>query len=54
MEVSTLTNEELADHLNVVLAEQERRQDLATIPDQIRELKVKYLDGGGDISVLDR
>ena len=48
MDLSILTGEELADHLNAVLAEQERRQALATIPDQIRELTAKYVDGGGD------
>lgn len=48
MDISTLTDEELAEHLNAVLAEQERRQALATIPDQIRDLTAKYVDGGGD------
>lgn len=48
MDLSTLTDEELAEHLNAVLAEQERRQALATIPDQIRDLTAKYVDGGGD------
>ena len=52
MDLTTLTNQELADHLNAVLAEQERRQALATTPDQIRDLTAKYVDGGGDIANL--
>lgn len=48
MDLTTLTGEDLASHLNAVLAEQERRQALATIPNQIRELTAKYVDGGGD------
>lgn len=32
MDIKTLTDEQLADRLNAVLAEQERRQALATIP----------------------
>lgn len=53
MDLSTLTDEELADHLNAVLAEQERRQALATIPDQIRELTAKYVDAGGSADYPD-
>lgn len=52
MDLTELTDEELSDHLNAVLAEQERRQALATIPDQIRDLTAKYVDGGGDITNL--
>lgn len=48
MDLKTLTDDKLFDHLNAVLAEQERRQSLATIPDQIRDLTAKYVDGGGD------
>ena len=48
MDLTTLTDEELAEHLNAVLAEQERRQALATIPDQIADLTAKYVAGGGD------
>ena len=47
-----LDDEELAEHLNAVLAEQERRQALATIPQQIKDLTAKFIDGGGDIKEL--
>lgn len=52
MDISTMTDEQLAEHLNAVLAEQERRQALATIPAQIEELTAKYLAGGGDPAEL--
>lgn len=52
MELTTLTDEELDLHRQAVAIEQERRQALATIPDQIRDLTAKYIDGGGDIADL--
>ena len=48
MNLRDLTDDQLDQHRQDVLAEQERRQALATIPDQIRELTAKYVDGGGD------
>lgn len=48
MDITTLTDEELSAHLNAVITEQERRQALATVPDQIRDLTAKYVDGGGN------
>ena len=48
MNLQDLTDEELDQHRQGVLAEQERRQALATIPDQISELARKYVDGGGN------
>ena len=48
MELTTLTDEELDTLRTDVAIEQERRQALATIPDQISELARKYVDGGGD------
>lgn len=53
MDISTMTDEQLADHLNAVLAEQERRKALEQIPEQIRELKAKYVAGGGQIEDLE-
>lgn len=47
-----MTDEQLAEHLNTVLAEQERRQAIATIPAQIKDLTAKFLDGGGDPNEL--
>lgn len=52
MDLTTLTDEQLADHINGGLAEQERRQALAYIPDQIRELTAKYVAGGGKLADL--
>ncbi|MFK0082715.1 hypothetical protein [Glutamicibacter sp. NPDC090743] len=52
MDFSTMTDEQLGDHLNAVLAEQERRKALAEIPAQIEELTAKYLAGGGKIEDL--
>lgn len=52
MDFSTMTDEQLADHQNAVLAEQERRQALAQIPEQIRELTAKYVAGGGQVEDL--
>lgn len=52
MDFSELTDEQLAEHLNDVLNEQERRQALAEIPDQIAELTAKYVAGGGQVEDL--
>ena len=52
LELTTLTDEELDTLRTDVAIEQERRQALATIPDQIRDLTAKYVDGGGDIADL--
>lgn len=52
MDFTDLTDEELSAHLNEVLAEQERRQALAQIPEQIRELTAKYVAGGGNVEDL--
>lgn len=48
MDFTTLTDEQLADHINSGLAEQERRQALTFIPGQIRELTAQYVAGGGN------
>jgi len=48
VDLHTLTDDELSDHLNAVLAEQERRQRLATIPATITALAAQYVAGGGD------
>lgn len=47
MNLENLTDEELDTLRTDVAIEQERRQALATIPDQIVELKEKFLAGGG-------
>lgn len=48
MDLTKLSDEELDQHRRDVLQEQERRENLARIPDQITELKAKYVEGGGD------
>ena len=53
MDFSTMTNEQLSDHLNSVLAEQERRQALDTIPAQTEELTKKFVEGGGNVDDLE-
>lgn len=47
MDLTTLTDAELSEHLNAVLAEQERRASLANIPAQISQLAATYVAGGG-------
>ena len=48
MDLKKLTDQQLDDHRRDVLQELERRENLALIPDQIRELRHKYVEGGGD------
>lgn len=48
MDLRTLNDEQLDQHHRDVLAEQERRDSLAQIPDQISELRDKYVAGGGN------
>ena len=52
MDLRTLTADEL-DALRIDVAiEQERRANLAAIPEQIKELAEKFRDGGGDEDAL--
>ena len=53
IDLKTLSDEELNQHRRDVLQEQERRENLARIPDQITELKAKYVEGGGDLEDLE-
>ena len=52
MDLTTLTDEQLDDHRRAVLVEQERRANLAAIPEQIEQLAKVYRDGGGDEQAL--
>lgn len=52
MDLSTLTDEELDDSLNEILAEKERRQRLASIPNQVAELAKRFAADGGDPAVV--
>ena len=48
MEYKNLTDEELEEARTAILAEQERRANLAQIPVTIQELAAKYKEGGGN------
>lgn len=48
MDLTTLTDDELDEHRRAVLAEQERRENLARIPEQVADLARTYTAGGGD------
>lgn len=52
MDLTTLSNSELNDLRVNVLKEQERRDNLAHIPEQIKELAETFRAGGGDESEL--
>lgn len=48
MDLKTLTDEELRNHLIEVMAEQDRRKALATIPGKIADLTAQFMAGGGN------
>ena len=48
MDFKTLTDEQLDEARQAILIEQERRANLAQIPETIQELATKYTDGGGN------
>lgn len=52
MDLTQLADTELADHLNDVISEQERRQRVAQAPTQIHYLATRYLEDGGDPAKL--
>ena len=52
MDLTTLTDDQLDAHRIAVLTEQERRANLAVIPEQIATLAKTYRDGGGDEKAL--
>lgn len=47
MDYKTLTDEQLDEARTAILIEQERRANLAQIPETIQELAAKYKEGGG-------
>lgn len=47
MDYKNLTDEQLDEARQEILIEQERRANLAQIPETIKELSSKYTDGGG-------
>ena len=48
MDLTTLTDDDLATHKRDVLIEQERRQARDQIPAQIADLTQRFIDAGGD------
>ena len=52
MDLTTFGDADLDQLRRRVLAEQERRANLAAIPEQIKELAEKFRDGGGDEDAL--
>lgn len=52
MDLTTMDESDLDDLRRAVLNEQERRANLAAIPQQIADLAGKYRDGGGDEQAL--
>ena len=47
MDYKTLTDEQLDEARQEILIEQERRANLAQIPNTIQDLATKYTEGGG-------
>lgn len=52
MDLRTLTDDELEQHRVDVLTEQERRQRLATAPQQVTQIATAYIADGGDLTAL--
>ena len=48
MDYKTLSDEQLDEARTAILIEQERRANLAQIPEQVTALAAKYAEGGGD------
>ncbi|PNW10630.1 hypothetical protein C1632_02400 [Microbacterium testaceum] len=52
MDLKVLSDDELAEHLNAVLNEQERRARLARVPEQVAQLTAQYVADGGDRAAI--
>ena len=48
----TWSDEALDEHRRAIITEQERRANLAAIPEQIAAMAKTYRDGGGDEDTL--
>ena len=48
MDYKTLTDEQLDEARQAILIEQERRANLAQIPESIADLATKFTEGGGN------
>ena len=53
IDLTTLTDEEFAEHRRAVLDEGERRDRLRNIPQQVADLAAAYTSGGGELSELE-
>ena len=53
MDLTTLSDEALAQHKREVLIEEERRQARDQIPAQIADLTARFIEAGGDPADLD-
>lgn len=54
MDLTKLDDQQLSDHLNAVLNEQERRARLARVPEQVAQMTAQYVaDGGDKAAILD-
>lgn len=51
-DLSSMTDEQLAEHLNAVLDEQERRARLANAPAQVAQIAAAFIADGGDRTAL--
>jgi len=52
VDLHSLSDEELAAHLNAVLNEQERRARLARVPEQVAQMTAQYVADGGDKAAI--
>lgn len=52
MDLKAITDEQLEQYRMDVLTEQERRQRLATTPQQVTQIAQAYVADGGDLSTL--
>lgn len=53
IDLTTLTDEEYAEHRRAVLDEGDRRDRMRTIPLQVADLAAAYTSGGGEMSALE-
>lgn len=52
MDLHDLTDQQLAEHLDAVLNEQERRARLARVPEQVAQMTAQYVADGGDKAAI--
>jgi len=52
MDLMKLDDQQLSEHLNAVLNEQERRSRLARAPEQVAQMTAQFVADGGDRAAL--